>query len=393
MSAFKFTPILTAALLWVPVAAAQATAPATPTAPAPATTPAVTPAPDAAAAATQARTLAEQARATYPKGSANIDQTLWKQAAAAAESAVAAAPQNVEYLRLRAQIYTEVGFWRQAERAWNAVFVRQTPTPGSEDAKTAATVQYNLGYAAYTLNQPSAATAAFRTCLEYDPQSLLCLTWSARTQLEGGNYAQAAQLYDRALALAPADKTLTYFRGLAQGAGRYGPAATRAFSRAYGDRDAGRRPQALAGFQEAARNAPNFTEAWREAGRLALELNDAPAALAAFQGAAALPGASAADKYNLSLAQEASQFGIGPVQAFRAAYAKYAAGDKTGAGTGFLAATTQNPQYAKAWAWLGRVRYEAKDYPGAAEAYGKAVALDPNDKTSAYYLRLAQAGK
>ena len=48
---------------------------------------------------------------------------------------------------------------------------------------------------------------------------------------------------------------------------------------------------------------------------------------------------------------------------------------------------------AKAWAWLGRVRYEAKDYPGAAEAYGKAVALDPNDKTSAYYLRLAQAGK
>ncbi|GHF41108.1 tetratricopeptide (TPR) repeat protein [Deinococcus metalli] len=388
MPTARLALLVTAALLLAPAAAAQSTTPAPPD---PAATPA--PSPDAATAASQARTLAQQARAAYPKGSANIDQTLWKQAAAAAEAAVAAAPQNTEYLRLRAQIYTEVSFWKQAERAWNALFVVQAPTPGGDDVKAAATVQYNLGYSAYTLNQPAQAAAAFKTCLEYDPQNLPCLTWSARTALEGGNYTQATALYDRALALAPADKTLSYFRGLAQGAGRYGPAAVRAFSRAYGDRDNGRKPEALAGFQEAARNAPNFTEAWREAGRLALDLNDAPAALAAFQGAAALPGASAADKYNLALAQEAAQYGLGAVQAFRAAYAKYTAGDKTAAATGFQDAATQNPQYAKAWSWLGRVRYEAKDYPGAVEAYGKAVALDPNDKSSAYYLRLAQAGK
>ena len=39
------------------------------------------------------------------------------------------------------------------------------------------------------------------------------------------------------------------------------------------------------------------------------------------------------------------------------------------------------------------LHYEAKNYPAAAEAYGKAVQLDPNDKTSAHFLRMAQAGK
>ncbi|WP_019587924.1 tetratricopeptide repeat protein [Deinococcus apachensis] len=344
-------------------------------------------------AAAQARDLAEQARRTYPQGSASIDQTLWKQAAAAAEQAVALAPDNAEYLRLRAQIYTEVGFWRQAELAWNAYFRAAPAQPGSAEARQAATAQYNLGYAAYTRNQPDQAARFFATCLDLDAQNGDCATWAARTALEAGNYAQAQTLYARALQLKPGDKTLTYFQGVAQRASQYGPAATRAFSRAYADLDAGRKTQALAGFQEAARTAPNFAEAWREAGRLALELGNAQAARAAYEGAVALPGATEGDRFNLALAREGEQYGLGAVRAFRAAYAKYAAGDKAGAETGFLDATRQNPQYAKAWAWLGRTRYQGKNYTGAAEAYGQAVGLDPNDKSSAYFLRLAQQGK
>ncbi|GGL02139.1 tetratricopeptide repeat protein [Deinococcus radiotolerans] len=347
-----------------------------------------------AALAADARALADKARATYPKDSANIDQTLWKQAAAAAEAAVAAAPGNPEYLKLRAAIYTEVGFWKQAELAWTAYFqaapnaARNTP-----EAKSAATVQYNLGYAAYTRNQPDQAAKFFDTCLTFDPASAPCATWAARTALEAGQYTQARTLYDRALTLNPGDKTLTYFRSLTDKAAQYGPAATRTFSRAYGDLDAGRKAQALAGFQEAARSAPNFADAHREAGRLALELNNTQAALDAYTALGALPGATASDRYNLALAQEAQTYGLQAVRTYRDAYAKYAAGNKAAAEAGFQAATTQNPRYAKAWAWLGRTRYERKDYPGAAAAYTQAVALDPIDKSSAYYLKLAQQGK
>ncbi|EYB68970.1 hypothetical protein DEIPH_ctg012orf0030 [Deinococcus phoenicis] len=377
--------ILTAALL-----GSLATAQTTP----PTTAPQVTaPQQTAEQAAAQARDLAEQARRTYPRGSASIDQVLWKQAADAAEQAVQLAPGNADFLKLRAQIYTEVGFWRQAELAWAAYF-RAVPTAaGSAEARAAAAVQYNLGYAAYTRNQPDQAARFFASCLELDAQNVDCATWAARTALEAGNYPQAQTLYARALQLRPGDKTLTYFQNLAQNAGRYGPAATRAFSRAYVELDAGRKAAALAGFQEAARTAPNFAEAWREAGRLALDLGNAQAALTAYQGAAALPGATASDRYNLALAQEGQQYGLKTVQTFRNAYAKYTAGDRAVAEAGFLDATRQNPQYAKAWAWLGRVRYEARNYAGAAEAYGQAVQLDPGDKSSAYFLRLAQQGK
>ncbi|MGM9319945.1 tetratricopeptide repeat protein [Deinococcus aquaticus] len=388
LTCFSITLALTAALLGH--ASAQ-TAPAQP-APAPAPTSLLTQGQGAAQAAAEARDLILKARSAYPAGSANIDQTLWKQAAAAAETAVTAAPGNPDYLKLRAQIYTEVGFWRQAELAWNAYF-RAAPGAGTPESQQAAAVQYNLGYAAYTRNMPDQAAAFFSTCLQLDAANVPCATWAARTALEAGNYTQAQTLYARALTLNPADKTLAYFQGLAQSAGRYGPAATRAFSRAYGDREAGRKTQALAGFQEAARSAPNFTEAQREAGRLALELGNTQAALDAYTALNALPGPTAADKFNLALATEAQQYGLGAVQTYRAAYQKYTAGEKAAAETGFQAATQQSPTYAKAWAWLGRVRYEAKNYAAAAEAYAQAVTLDPTDRSSAYYLKLAQQGK
>ncbi|WP_034386087.1 tetratricopeptide repeat protein [Deinococcus sp. YIM 77859] len=374
--------ILTAALLGG-LASAQAIA----SAPAP-----VAPQQTAEQAAARARALAEEARRTSPSGRASIDQPLWKQAADAAEQAVRLAPGNAEFLRLRAQIYTEVGFWRQAELAWDAYFRAAAPA-GEAERQQAATVQYNLGYAAYTRNQPDEAARFFTACLALDARNADCAAWAARTALEAGNYAQAVTLYGRALALRPGDRTLTYFRSLAEQASRYGPAATRAFSRAYAELDAGRNAQALAGFQEAARLAPNFAEAWREAGRLALALGNAQAARAAYQGAAALPTATASDRYNLALAQEGEQYGLKAVQTFRSAYTRYTAGDQAGAEAGFQEATRLNPQYAKAWAWLGRVRYEANNYAGAAEAYEQAVRLDPNDRSSAYFLRLAQQGK
>lgn len=344
----------------------------------------------ASQSAAQARTLAERARATYPRGSANIDQPLWKQAAAAAEAAVSAEPTNADHLRLRAQIYTEVGFWRQAELAWAAYF-RVVPAQGATaETRQAAAVQYNLGYAAYTRNQPGQAEQFFAACLQLDPASVPCTTWAARTALEAGNYAQAQTLYASALRLNPNDKTLSYFQTVAQNASRYGPAATRAFTRAYRDAEAGRKAQALAGFQEAARSAPIFLEAQREAGRLALELGNVQAALAAYQKATGLPGATAADRYNLSLAQEGQKYGLEAVRTFREAYARYTAGNKSAAEQGFQAATDRNPDYAKAWAWLGRVRYEAGNFHAAAEAYRRAVQLDPADKSSAHFLRLAQ---
>lgn len=345
---------------------------------------------DAAQAVVEARRLISQARRTYPAGSASIDQSLWSKAAEYVEAAVQFAPKNPEFLRLRAEIYTEVSFWSQAELSWNAYFAVAPNAGGGMAAKAAAEAQYNLGYAAYTRRQPAQAERFFQNCLKLAPQNVQCMSWAGRTALEAGNYAQAQAMYSRAQQLKPQDKSLAYFASVSKKAATYGPAATRAFSRAYGDLKAGRKPQALAGFQEAANSAPNFVEAWRETGRLALELGNTQLAVTAYTRLSSLPGATAADRYNLGLTQEAQQHGLKAVQDFRKAYNHYKSGNKGAAESGFLQATAASPRYAKAWAWLGRVRYENQNFAAAAVAYSKAVELNPSDKTSAYYLKLAR---
>ena len=50
-----------------------------------------------------------------------------------------------------------------------------------------------------------------------------------------------------------------------------------------------------------------------------------------------------------------------------------------------------NPQKQRAWAWLGRSRYEAGRFALAAEACLKALELNPNDGMATYYLKLARA--
>jgi len=382
--------LLTALLLGSGLASAQTTAQTTvttttTTVPAPAVAPDLS---DPAGLLSKATALAVSARASKSR---NIDDVVWKQAAAAAELAVQAAPSSPEALKLRAQVYSDVGFWKAAETSWDAYL---KVVPGDTAAmKTAAVAQYNLGYAAYARGDLGAAPAPFAKCLKLDPSNADCALWGGRVALEGGQFAQAVTLYQQAVQLRPQDKVAAYFLGVSQNAGKYGPAATTAFSRAYQNYDAGKKQDALNGYKAATAAAPNFIEAWREQGRLALELNDAASAKVAYDAAVALPGATASDKYNQGVAIEGAQVGLAAVKSFRDAYSKYTGGNKAAAETGFLAATTAAPGYAKAWSWLGRARYEQKNYPGAAEAYAQAVKLDPSDKSAAYYLKLAQAGK
>ncbi|ULH15229.1 tetratricopeptide repeat protein [Deinococcus sp. KNUC1210] len=381
--------LLAALLLGTAQAQSTTTTTTTTTTTAPVQATPVTPTGDPAALLAAARDLVQQART---KSSSNhIDDLAWKAAADAAEIAVRADPSNPAALQLRAQIYSDVGFWKQAETAWDA-YLKVQPSD-VQAMKAAAVAQYNLGYAAYARGDIRNALAPFARCQTLDPQNADCALWAGRVALESGQFAPAVAQYQQALQLRPSDKVASYFLGVAQNAGKYGPAATTAFSRAYQNLDAGSKQAALNGFKSATSAAPNFIEAWREEGRLALELNDAASAKAAYDAAVNLPGASASDRYNQGLAAEGAQVGLPAAKAFRDAYAKYQAGDKAAAEAGFQTAVNAAPGYGKAWSWLGRVQYENKNYAAAAVSYGMAVKADPNDKTSAYYLKLSQAGK
>ncbi len=164
----------------------------------------------AAEAAEAAQRLSNQARAQYPAGSASIDQTLWKQAAAAAEQAAALEPGNASYQALRAQMYTETGFWSRARDAWQAYFALAGGVPSAEARQGAAQTYYNLAYAAYTRRDLGGAAALLDECLNLAPDAAPCLLWAGRVALEQGRYPAAQDLYSRAAQADPQNRTAAY---------------------------------------------------------------------------------------------------------------------------------------------------------------------------------------
>jgi tetratricopeptide (TPR) repeat protein len=330
-----------------------------------------------------------EARQSNPKG--NIDQAAWRKAVDAAEAAVKAAPREAGPLRLRAQVYTEIKFWVRAESSWRTLFNAMQDNVTPEDRVGMSETLFNLGYNQYQSGDLEGAYKRFAEASEITPEAARNEIWQGRILLERGDARGALPHWDRALKLEPANATSKYFLLISQKSVNYGEAAVSAFTLGYKAFEAKKYEDALQQFRIATVSAPAFLEAQRMLGRTALELNLPDDAIPAFETVAKLEGVNPSNKYNLELAREMRQFGTAAARSFREGYDKYAKGDKAAALAAFEAATVANPNYQKAWAWLGRSRFETGDYRGAADAYGIAVKLDPNDKDSQHWLRQAKS--
>lgn len=336
-----------------------------------------------------AKTAQVQAHQSNPNG--NIDQVAWRNAADAAETAVTAAPLEAAPLRLRAQVYTEIGFWIRAESAWRDLQTGTQNRLSPEDRAGFSEVLYNLGYGAYQTGDLETALARFHEAAENTPDAARVEVWQGRILLERGDARGALPHWERAVTLEPNNASSKYYLLVAQKSEQYGKAAVSAFTLGRLAFEAKNWNGALEQFRVAIVNAPAFVEAQQMMGRTALELNLSDEAVLAFENVSRLEGVNPTNMFNLNLAREMQQFGAVAVRSFRIGYDLYVKGNRAGALAAFEAATSANPNYQKAWTWLGRSRYEAGDFRGAAEAYSVALKLDPNDKNSQHWLRQAKS--
>lgn len=90
-------------------------------------------------------------------------------------------------------------------------------------------------------------------------------------------------------------------------------------------------------------------------------------------------------RYFLELARDQAAHGPEAVTEFRAGVRLYEEGDLVRARERFARATSLNPAYAEAWAWLGRVEFERGDYDDARSFYGRALEHAPDDATYRYF--------
>jgi tetratricopeptide (TPR) repeat protein len=90
-------------------------------------------------------------------------------------------------------------------------------------------------------------------------------------------------------------------------------------------------------------------------------------------------------RYFLRLAEDQVRWGIEAADAFRAGVAAYEQGDMDAARRALERATRANDAYAEAWAWRGRIAYEASSWLAAERLYARASELAPGDETYRWF--------
>jgi len=132
---------------------------------------------------------------------------------------------------------------------------------------------------------------------------------------------------------------------------------------------------------------PGDVDARVWAGRILIETERPAQAVPFWQSVLELDPTDARAAYFVELAREQATWGPRAVDVFREGVALYEQGAPRAAAERFARAAAINPRYPAAWAWLGRVAFEAGEYLDARRAYANAAGLAPDDETYRYFLR------
>jgi len=261
----------------------------------------------------------------------------------------------------------------------------------------AASRAFQQGLARYEAGDLAGAAEGFGTALEVAPSFPDAHAWAGRVALEDERPADAAGHYRAAVALRPGDAGLAYFLRIAETQREHGVTAGRAFFEGLNAYESGALERAGEAFELAVAAGAGFGEAWAWLGRVRQEQGRYAAAEEAWARVLALdPGDERARGF-LNLAREQRAYvGAGPgsadaAAAFAAGVAAFERAELSLAEARFREVVSLDPASVLGWTWLGRVAYTQRDFALAADAYGRALELDPDDDDVAWFAADAAA--
>lgn len=238
---------------------------------------------------------------------------------------------------------------------------------------------YRLGLREYEAGDLTGALDAFRAAVATNPEFTDAAVWAGRTALELDLPGEAVDYWVRATTLAPEDARSRWFLEYARTLDRWGVAAGRAYYAGLAAYEAGELDAAAERFLAAAEAAPEFVDAYVWAARSTQEAGRPAEAIAYWQAVLRLDRTDDRAHYFISRARQAIAYGTAAADAYARGMAAYEAGDGRTAQAEFAAATTAAPDFTLAWAYLGQVAFQNRDYAAAAAAYGRAGELEPDN--------------
>jgi len=304
-------------------------------------------------------------------------------------------PDDPEALRWLARIAYERGDTAAAVVIWQRLVEVAPDDEGArfflelsrerEKYGVAASEAYRQGLRAYDAGRLDAALEAFEAAVASNPGFTNAAVWAGRTALEAERPDAAVKFWQLAVRLDPDDARSAWFLDYARVQQRWGVAAGRAYYDGLALYEDGDVAEAQKRFLAAVEAAPDFKDANVWAARTTQELDRPDEAIAYWQAVLRLDPNDDRARYFIHNARQAAQYGTDASEAFARGLAAYQAGDGDTAQAEFAAATAASPLFVQAWAYLGRVAFQKRDYVVAAEAYARALELQPDDEDYAFF--------
>ncbi|MCA9838857.1 MAG: tetratricopeptide repeat protein [Trueperaceae bacterium] len=303
-------------------------------------------------------------------------------------------PDDAEALRWAGRIHLELDeteaslpYWRRLAEVtpndpsvkYYIMLAEQQDQVGRE-----ASSAFQKGLQAYDENKISEAQGFFEAAVRANTNFKDALAWAGRTSFELNQLELASSYWQKVLAIDPNDETAAYFARYASDRETWGAAAD-AFYQGQTLHLQGNYAEAVKQFEEAYRLNPNYKDAAVWTARTYQEMNDPARAKPYWEIVLRLdPGDKRAQDF-LRLAEVQASAGVAAGSAFLEGVAAFEAARLADAEASFQRALAENPNFADAWAWLGRVHFSLGDYAKAADEYGKAYQLNPNNDAYRYF--------
>lgn len=244
---------------------------------------------------------------------------------------------------------------------------------------------YRLGISRYEAGELGPALTAFAEAYRLNPKLTDALVWSGRVALELGEPNRAASYWRAALSENPDDERAAYFLRVAESQLRWGVAAGGAYYQGQAAYSSGDLEAALSAFLAATEANGRFVDAWVWAARSSQELGKPLEAIGLWQEVLRLDPSDERARWFLQAAQQELAHGPEAGRAFAAGLEAYRQGDAQTAQEQFERAVAAEPAFVMAWGYLGRIAFQAGAYQAAAEAYGRATELEPDNDDYAFF--------
>lgn len=319
------------------------------------------------------------------------------------EAVLSFLPDNAESLRWAGRIHLELAepdeslvYWERLTQVLpddEGVVYYLRLAKQQDRVGIVASTAFQKGLEAYEEGNASEALELFEDATRASAGFADALAWAGRVSFELGLTRESSDYWQQVLELDPTDERAAYFARYAADRETWGTAAD-AFYAGQSLHLQNNLSAAVREFEKAYQLNTGYKDAAVWTARTYQELGQPAQAAPYWQAVLQLDPTDKRAQDFLRLAQVQVETGIEAGNAFLEGVAAFEAANLGVAESFFLESIDANPNYPDAWAWLGRVHFTMGDYEEAAEAYGKAYALEPANDGYRFFtnesLRLAE---